>query len=332
MTAARWPVTLRSNREDVDAAVRALRGVRHGRITLIVPTSDRLARALLHQSRSAAVEYVRDVVRYARDQAPDLPVDMALMDAPHAEPEALAEIAELMTEEGVAVVKICDSMGELFPATIARLVCTVSERVGPHVVLGAHFHNDYGLALANNLQAIQGGIRVVASSWLGLGERNGLAPTEQLLFALGYQADTLEQRLPGVRDLWWTVPSTLGIVPLARQISEWAEVPLKSTDAVVGTGMNVRATGTAFIAPQFFRPFDPEQVLGVGPQVVLTQLASARIVTAVALELGYTLSPEQARAAVQWVKHRAFSRSTSVVPREEFEIFLAGMQVHRAAG
>src|SRR5262249_26896168 len=148
---------------------------------LIVPTSERLACALLHQSIHAALAQVRSMVRYALDQDAGIAVDLALMDAPHADPNLLVDTIATLSEEGIGIAKICDSMGELFPAQIRALLSQVTRQVPCSAMLGVHLHNDFGLALANNLEAIQEGVRVVSSAWLGLGERNGLAATEQLL-------------------------------------------------------------------------------------------------------------------------------------------------------
>jgi 2-isopropylmalate synthase len=219
----------------------------------------------------------------------------------------------------------------LFPAQIRTLISQVARQVPRSAVLGVHLHNDFGLALANNLEAIQEGVRIVSSAWLGLGERNGLAATEQLLASLAYRPDTLPARLSGVRHLWKTVPDLRGIIPIARQVSETTRVPLKVTDPIVGSGINVRATGTAFVAPRHFQPFDPAEVLGVPPRTRLTQLASHRLVSAYAAELGYHLTPEQADAALQWVKSYAYRRGISVVSQEVFLLFLEGLYAASAA-
>jgi 2-isopropylmalate synthase len=315
----------RCRTEDIDLALQVLRGARYGRLTLIVPTSARLAGALLHRSIEDALAQVRSMVRYALDRDDAVAVDLALMDAPHADRHRLAETIAALIEEGIGIAKICDSMGELFPAQIRALIQAVAREVPRRAVLGVHLHNDFGLALANNLEAVQAGIRVVSSAWLGLGERNGLAATEQVLASLAYQPESLTERLPGVQDLWETVPDLRGLPTIARQVSAATGVPLKVTDPIVGTGINVRATGTAFVAPEHFQPFDPALVLGIPPKIRLTQLASHRLVGALAAELGHPLTVEQASTALQWVKSYTYQHGTSVIPREVFTVFLEGL-------
>ncbi|MEV4947891.1 hypothetical protein [Streptomyces sp. NPDC053755] len=79
-------------------------------------------------------------------------------------------------------------------------------------------------------------------------------------------------------------------------------MPLSVTTPIVGTGVGTISTGTPFVHPELFQPYGPHQVLGVEPRTVLTQLASARGVTAVAARLGHTLDESQARAAMAWAK------------------------------
>jgi 2-isopropylmalate synthase len=315
----------RCRTEDIDLALRVLQGARYGRLTLIVPTSERLAGALLHRSLQTALAQARAMVRYALDQHAGIAIDLALMDAPHADLHLLTDTIAAMADEGIGIAKICDSMGELFPAQIRALIRHVSRQVPRSAVLGVHLHNDFGLALANNLEAVQEGIRVVSSSWLGLGERNGLAATEQVLASLAYQPERLSERLPGVHDLWQSVPELRGVAAIARQVSAATGVPLKVTDPIVGSGINVRATGTAFVAPEHFQPFDPATVLSIPPSTLLTQLASHRLVVAYAAEIGYALTVKQADTALQWVKSYAYRHGTSIIPREVFSLFLEGL-------
>ncbi|MFJ7587629.1 hypothetical protein ACIQZO_09615 [Streptomyces sp. NPDC097617] len=65
--------------------------------------------------------------------------------------------------------------------------------------------------------------------------------------------------------------------------------------------------------------------------MILTHLASARVVTAVAARLGHALDRDQARAAMAWVKNRAYRTGHAVVDDIAFADYLDGL-THRAAG
>ena len=50
--------------------------------------------------------------------------------------------------------------------------------------IGVHFHDDFGLATANALSAVQAGAGSVSCSIAGLGERAGNVPTEEIVAVL----------------------------------------------------------------------------------------------------------------------------------------------------
>ena len=58
-------------------------------------------------------------------------------------------------------------------------------------VFSAHCHNDLGLAVANSLAAIQGGVRQVECTINGIGERAGNASLEEIVMALRVRQDRL---------------------------------------------------------------------------------------------------------------------------------------------
>ncbi|MEU0254372.1 hypothetical protein ABZ299_18095 [Streptomyces sp. NPDC006184] len=198
----------------------------------------------------------------------------------------------------------------------------VRSAAGEDVVLASHLHNDLGLAPANTLQALSAGVRVVASSWLGIAERAGMVATEQLLFLLARHPD---RSLDGEATPWWTAPDLTRLPGTARMVAAVTGVPLSVTTPIVGTGVGTISTGTPFVHPEFFQPFDPHGVLGIEPHVLLTQLASARVVTAVAARLGHTLDGDQVRAAMSWAKARAFRTGRAVIEDAAFADYLDGL-------
>ena len=318
---------VRASRSDIDLGIETMRGARFGRITFITPTSEIMAQTMIHQSAANAVDRAVELARYAVDKAAryGLAVDSSLVDVPRADPSLVAELANRLTEEGVTVIKLCDTLGMSYPLQNSTMYTMIKRRVSERVVLGVHNHNDFGLALANNVEAVRAGINVIATAWLGLAERCGLATTEQLLFLLSYAPERMAELLGEARDLWLSPPDLTLLRPIAQQVSQITGTPLKITDPIVGTSINTISTGTPFVAPEAFQPFDPEQVLGVGRTIYLTQLASTRVITAVCDEMGYILNQNQVAAALRWVKTQAYHTGRAVVPRAEFTAFLDGL-------
>ncbi len=313
----------RARRDDIDLGVRALRGARYARLTFFVPVSDKTAAAMGLKTPMAALERGHEILAHALDKGGGTPVDVALVDIVNADPHFVADAAISLTEAGASIIKLCDTIGGHYPNSSKRFFDTLCERVTKHgVVLGVHQHNDLGLALSNNLEALRSGIRVVASSWLGVGERNGLASTEQMIFALGFDCETLSQKLGHAADFWLRQPDLAGIVPIARLVSECLDIPIRVTDAIVGTGVNSISTGTPFRDATAFRLFDPDKVLGMNAEVKLTHLASRNVIIAVAAERGLILEQPVVEAALQWVKSRAYQQGSAEVSKASFFEYL----------
>ncbi|MFJ2606637.1 2-isopropylmalate synthase [Streptomyces sp. NPDC087425] len=310
---------------DVRLALRAVRGAAHARIMVIVAASEATARALVHSDARAALDAGLEVVEEAVELADGVAVDVCLVDAPRADHALVAEYAGAMTARGAGTIVLADTVGDLLPVQSRTLFERVAAGAGPETVLVSHLHNDLGLGLANTLAALESGVRVAACSWLGMAERSGMVATEQLLFLLAHDPAKAAQILgPGAAP-WWTAPDLTRLPGIARMVSAETGVPLTVTTPIVGTGVATISTGTPFTHPQTFQPYDPQEHLGVAPTVVLTHLASQRVVRAVAQRLGHELDPAQTRTALTWAKDRAYRLSQAVIPDADFATYLAGL-------
>src|SRR5262249_60330625 len=93
---------------------------------------------------------------------------------------------ELAIAEGCTPANLPDTVGYATPDEIREFFAEIIGRVpnAHRAVFSAHCHNDLGLAVANSLAAIQGGVRQVECAVNGIGERAGHAPLEGLVMAL----------------------------------------------------------------------------------------------------------------------------------------------------
>ncbi|MEW1723435.1 2-isopropylmalate synthase [Streptomyces sp. NPDC093109] len=317
---------------DVRLALRAVRGAAGARVMVIVAASEATARALVHSDARTALAAGLDVVEEAVGLAGgDVAVDVCLVDAPRADHALVAEYAGAMTARGAGTVVLADTVGDLLPGQARALFQRVAAGAGPEAVLVSHLHNDLGLGLANTLAALESGVRVAACSWLGMAERSGMAATEQLLFLLAHDPAKTEQLLGSDNELWWTAPDLTRLPGIAGMVSAETGVPLTVTTPIVGTGVATISTGTPFTHPRTFQPYDPQHHLGLAPTVVLTHLASQRVLRAVAERLGYDLDPARTRTALAWVKDRAYRLGRAVVPDADFATYLDGLTADTTA-
>ncbi|WP_035803400.1 2-isopropylmalate synthase [Kitasatospora mediocidica] len=316
----------RGSLPDVRQAVTAVRGTAHARVMVVVPASEAMARVMVHRSAHEALEAGVALVEEARGLDDAVAVDVCLADASRADHALLAAYAQAITGAGAGTVVLADTVGDQLPTEAAAMFGRVRARSGPEVVLASHLHNDLGLGLANTLEALRAGIRVVTGSWLGIAERSGMVATEQLLFLLAHRPERAARLLGDqTAPAWWSTPDLTRLPGIARMVSQETGVPLTVTTPIVGSGVGTISTGTPFVHPQLFQPFDPQAVLGIAPSTVLTQLASARVVTAVAARLGHELDREQAQRAMHWVKAQAYRQGRAVVDEGAFSGYLDGL-------
>jgi hydroxymethylglutaryl-CoA lyase len=105
------------------------------------------------------------------------------------DPDWVAHLAETLVEWGVEEVFLGETIGMGTPAHVARLLDEVLDVV-PVDLVGVHFHDTYGQAIANTLVALERGIDKMDSSAGGLGGcpyapgASGNVATEDLLWLL----------------------------------------------------------------------------------------------------------------------------------------------------
>lgn len=231
----------RMRHEDVEQAARM--GVRN--LALCAPASPQHQELRLGLSYEAACARVHEVV--ARAVALGMTVSVGLEDASRALPEDLLATAEVAREAGAVRVRLADTVGVLAAAEVSALVarlCTTGLEVG------FHGHDDFSMATANALAALEAGAVAVDASLLGSGERAGIAATEVLGTWLA-----LRRGAPFSPAL---------LAAAARDFSDLSGQAIAPHAPVVGERLFACETGlhVAAIAcdPSLYEPFDPALV------------------------------------------------------------------------
>lgn len=141
------------------------------------------------------LRFTRDAVSFAVEEG--LPVMYVTEDTIRAHPDHLRVLLSAAIEAGAARVCLCDTVGAAVPEGVRNLVTWVRELLdesGGGVGIDWHGHRDRGLDVANTLAAIEAGATRVHGTALGIGERVGNTPMEQLLVnlkLLGMRGDDL---------------------------------------------------------------------------------------------------------------------------------------------
>lgn len=313
-------VNCRSSEKEIDLSYEVIKNAKFGRVAYILPASERLCRLMLHKTQKETLKRGVELAKYALDKTQGLPIDIQLAGAFDADPLFVADLASAITELGVATVGMGDTRGSIYPKETARFIDTVVKEAGKSVLFSVHFHDDMGFSLINNLAALKRGIMMPSTSWLGIAERNGLLRTELLTLHLAYETEKIYEKLEiQGENLFLSQPDLKKIKQIADKVSEYTGVKLKTTDPIVGTGVNSISTGTPFVDRKSFQPFDPNIVLGIPQKVHVTQLASRNVIKEVSLQMGYKLSEEQIKEILPIVKAKAYKTGRAIYPESELK-------------
>jgi len=116
-----------------------------------------------------------------------LPVMYVTEDTTRAHPDHIRAMYSTAIRAGAKRVCVCDTVGHATPNGVRNLVgfvCGVVDEIAPEVLVDWHGHQDRGLGVTNALWALEAGAHRVHACALGIGERVGNTPMDQLLVNL----------------------------------------------------------------------------------------------------------------------------------------------------
>jgi len=109
-------------------------------------------------------------------------------DTTRAFPETIKRLYTAAINCGARHIVLTDTVGHATPAGARALVKFVIDEVvkpsGQDIMISWHGHNDRGLSVINSLAAVQAGADVIHGCALGIGERVGNTPMDQVLVNL----------------------------------------------------------------------------------------------------------------------------------------------------
>ncbi len=233
----------RLRRTDVDAAARC--GVK--RVLLVSPVSDIHLEHKLGWTREENISYALDMIDYCHDYG--MSVDYAAEDSSRADKAYLFEFMEAVQDD-IGYLLVGDTLGCMTPAQSHSLFSELKERA--HCRIEAHHHNDFGMATANTLAAIEAGADAFSGTFCGIGERAGNAPIEEVTLALKY--------LYG-QDGGWKI----GLIhEIGKMVREYSGIPLSPHKPWVGDNAFAHESGIHVKSvrknPLTYENFPPETI------------------------------------------------------------------------
>ncbi|MEM3642012.1 MAG: 2-isopropylmalate synthase, partial [Candidatus Bathyarchaeia archaeon] len=187
---ARLAASARIIKSDIDACLEC--GIRE--ILIVTPFNGLNLQYRLKMSKEQVLEKTVEAIKYAKDHGAK--ANFVLEDASRTPLEDIIQIFEAAAKAGAERLVIADTVGFLRPLSMRYLVSHVkqelAQKIGKEVPMSIHCHNDFGLATANTLAAVEEGVAYLHVCIAGFGERAGVAALEEVVTSLEllYNIDT----------------------------------------------------------------------------------------------------------------------------------------------
>jgi homocitrate synthase NifV len=261
-------------------------------LSLSLPASDLHISMRLGKSQAWVLATLKSSVRLAMDLGLTV-ISLGIEDSSRANPEFLAKLMATAMAAGVTRIRFADTVGILTPNETGAMIATW-QRQYPPLELAFHGHNDFGLASANAISALEAGAHWADVTVLGLGERAGCARLEELVGML-----TLIKNKSGY------LAERLG--PLCTLVAKAANRAIAVNHPLVGSGIFTCETGLhiqgLLADPASYEPFPPERVKSCRT-VLLGAKTGGRAVAGYCAHFG-TLPAASLPAMVAKIRQRA---------------------------
>jgi 2-isopropylmalate synthase len=275
----------RATKADIDAAIDCDVDLIH----VFIPTSPVQMKYAVNLTPQQVLSSTVESVEYVKKHG--FKCEFSPMDATRSEMPFLKQVCQAAEKAGMDSLNVPDTVGIMIPKTTMELIKELKTVV--NVPISTHCHDDFGLAVANSLAAVEAGATQVHVAVNGLGERAGNASLEEVVMAL----HVIYKYKTGV--------NTRLLYSTSRLVSSLTGIAVQPNKAIVGENAFAHESGihTRGVTekPLTFEPIDPELV-GRTRKLVAGKLAGTRGIKAELEEVGIHPSEEQLKEIVQRVK------------------------------
>ncbi|HEX69296.1 MAG TPA: homoaconitate hydratase [Candidatus Bathyarchaeota archaeon] len=275
-------------------------------VVISFPPSDIHITHKLRTTREKYLEQATEIVEYSKRHG--LSVIYSAEDSTRCELSWLLNVFKEVTDAGVDVLRVVDTIGCITPTAMHYLITKIRESFDKPIEV--HCHNDHGLALANSLAAYENGVTRFSTSILGLGERAGIAATEELIVALNnfYEIDKYE---------------TERLSEICNVVADIAKIKIWPTKPIVGQNVFTHASGIHQDAvlknPMVYECFPPEMV-GQKRRFLLSRISGRAAVKAKLKEYRIEASDEDIEKITLKLKEVSANRRSALSDEEFLEM------------
>ena len=199
-------------------------------------------------TKKEALQRIEMTVKYGKDKG--LKLRFTAEDASRTDLDYLIQVGQLVQKSGADRFSLADTVGCLTPTKMQILVRRMCSELD--IPIHVHCHNDFGMATANALSALEAGAQCVDVAVNGLGERCGLPPLAEVVAALS--------NIYKINGNW-----DLGMIPeLTDLVDSFSNMDSNANQPIVGenafthkAGLHVKAVVKE---PKSYEAISPESV------------------------------------------------------------------------
>jgi 2-isopropylmalate synthase len=243
----------------------------------------------LKMSKTDILNKSVEAVEYIKDHG--IIAEFSAEDATRTEFDYLREVYLAVEDAGADYINVPDTVGVMIPESMKYLISELEKEI--KIPISVHCHNDFGLAVANSLSAVEAGASQIHVTINGLGERAGNASLEEVIMALiaryGIKMNMKTELL----------------VDTSQLVSRITGVRMPPNKAIVGENAFAHEAGIhvhgVLQKAETYEPITPE-IVGHTRRIVLGKHTGANAIRSKLDEYGIELSNEQFNRVFNQVK------------------------------
>jgi len=280
-----------ATKSSVDACLEC--GVKE--ITIEAPFNELNLQYRLKMTKEQALQKTVESIEYARKHGTT--VDFLLVDGSRTLLDDILQIFEAAAAAGASKLALADTVGFLRPLSMRYLMAHIrdglTEAVKRKVALSVHCHNDFGLATANTLAAVEEGATHLHTCIAGFGERAGIAPFEEVVAGL---------------ELLYNIDTGVDLEKVYR-LSQSAEkafaLPIQFHKPIIGENLFAHEVEEQLeeiqAQPLLFEPFPPE-IVGRETRLFIGRNTGQTLIQRLLEQAGIRASPRQMDELLRHIK------------------------------
>jgi|Deesub1362B_J571_1020462.scaffolds.fasta_scaffold00333_16 isopropylmalate/homocitrate/citramalate synthase len=266
-----------------------------------IPSNPEMVEKVYGWSYEKAVNLSAEATRYAHDHGLD--VAFFTIDSTRANFDSFVGLIKTVEENGhMDSLGLVDTFGVCHPLGIKYFVRKVEDKI--QKPLEIHAHNDYGLAVANSIAALEEGVSVIHATVNGLGERVGNAPLEEIAMVLRVLYD-IETEF-----------NYKALYRLSETVKKFSNVSSDDYRPIVGK--QIFWTESGIVADWYLKakehdlrlvyPFLPEFIGREEPRLVVGKMSGKANIKYMCQQMGLELPDEEIESLLEVVKERAVEK------------------------